>query len=265
MSYTAIGGASYFVTFKDDFSGFVSIFFIKKKSEVFAYYRLFAALVKNHTGKDVLTFRSDGGGEHESNEFQDHLKEKGVRHETSCAYTPSQNGVSERTNRTVMEAARCMLHSSNAPLWLWGEAVMYAAYILNRVPSREKLKTPFELFYKTKPNVSNIKVFGSRTFVLIPDKDRTKIDGKSKEGILVGFDENQKGYRVYIPSERKVIVSCHVQIDETTMYSNQIDNPVASSEIDSTSDPFQVLVNDQVTFAHFTPHSHHSHVYFCTQ
>ena len=94
--------------------------------------------------------RSDGGGEYDNNDFKTHLEEKGVKHEMSCPYTPSQNGVSERSNRTVMEAARCMLHSSNAPLWLWSESVKYAAYILNRVPSKEKLKTPYELFFSHK-------------------------------------------------------------------------------------------------------------------
>ena len=114
MSYTSIEGELYFVIFKDDFSGFVAVYLIRKKSEVFSYYRLFAALVKTQTGCDILTLRSDGGGEYDNNDFKTHLEEKGVKHEMSCPYTPSQNGVSERSNRTVMEAARCMLHSSNA-------------------------------------------------------------------------------------------------------------------------------------------------------
>lgn len=75
-------------------------------------------------------------GEYDNNEFKTHLTEKGVKHEMSCPYTPSQNGVSERSNRTIMEAARSMLHSSNSPLWLLSESVKYASYILNRVPSK---------------------------------------------------------------------------------------------------------------------------------
>ena len=247
MSYTSIDNERYFIIFKDDFSGFLAVYFMKNKSEAFSYYRLFAALVKNQTGLDILTFRSDGGGEFKNNAFGEHFRQKGVKHETSCAYTPSQNGVSERTNRTVMEAARSMLHSSNASLWLWSEAVKYATYILNRVPSNEKLKTPFEVFYRIKPNVSNIRVFGSLTFILRPDQDRKKVDDKSLVGMLVGFDEEQKGYRVYVPSKRKVIVTAHVRIDENTMFNYKMENPVASSFTLSPLDPF--MPQDQVTLS----------------
>ena len=140
-----------------------------------------------------------------------------------------------------------MLHSSNAPSWLWSEAVKYATYILNRVPSNEKLKTPFEVFYRIKPNVSNIRVFGSLTFILRPDQDRKKVDDKSLVGMLVGFDEEQKGYRVYVPSKRKVIVTAHVRIDENTMFNYKMENPVASSFTLSPLDPF--MPQDQVTLS----------------
>ena len=65
-------------------------------------------------------------------------------------------------------------------------------------------------------NVSIIKIFRSRTFILALGKERKKIDNKSLEGILVGFDEEKKGYRVYVPSEKRIIVSAHVKIDENT-------------------------------------------------
>lgn len=244
MSYTSINHERYFVIFKDDFSGFMAIYFMKKKSETFSFYRLFAALIKNQTGLNILTLRSDGGGEFESNEFNNHLKEKGVIHERSCPDTPSQNGCAERSHRTVMESARSMLHSSNAPLWLWNEAVRYAVYILNRVPSKEKLRTPIEIIYKTKPDVSNIREFGVLVFILCPDKDRKKIDEKSLSGMLVGFDETQKGYRVYVPSKKRIIVTAHVRIDENTMFNYKMENPVTSSLIVSSTDPF--MTEDQV-------------------
>ena len=144
-----------------------------------------------------------------------------------------------------MEAARSMLHSSNSPLWLWSESVKYAAYILKCISSKEKLKTPYELFFRIKPNVSNIKIFGSRTFILALGKERKKIDNKFLEGMLVGFDEDKMGYRVYVPSEKRIIVSSHVQIDENTMYSYNMENPVVSSLIDSPLDPFKERNSDQ--------------------
>lgn len=126
MSYTSMGGARYFVLYKEDFTGFVTIYFMKRKYKVFAYFRLFTALVKNQTGKDISTLRTDGGGEYNNTEFKRYLEERGIRHESSCPHTPAQNGVAERANRTVMESDRSMIHSSNAPLWLRTEAVAYA-------------------------------------------------------------------------------------------------------------------------------------------
>lgn len=115
-----------------------------------------------------------------------------------------------------------------------------AVYLLNRVSSSDSIATPFEVFYNIKPDVSNIKVFCSRAFVFITDQDRTKIEKKSIEGMLVGLDENKKEYRTYIFSERKVVISRHVLIDETVMYSKEMDNPTAlASFIESPLDPFK--------------------------
>lgn len=83
MSHTSIEGECYFVIFKDDFSGFVAAYLIRKKSEVLSYYRLFAALVKTQTGCDILTLRTDRRGEYANNAFKTHLTEKGVKHEVS--------------------------------------------------------------------------------------------------------------------------------------------------------------------------------------
>ena len=95
--------------------------------------------------------------------------------------------------------------------------------------------------------MSNIRVFGSLTFILRPDQDRKKVDDKSLVGMLVGFDEEQKGYRVYVPSKRKVIVTAHVRIDENTMFNYKMENPVASSFTLSPLDPF--MPQDQVTLS----------------
>nr|CAH0098495.1 unnamed protein product [Daphnia galeata] len=183
MSTPTLAGSNYYVTFKDDFSGWVVVNFMKKKSEVPQLFRQFAATVRNKTNYNVLTLRSDNGGEYSSNEFITWLLEMDIQHEKSVPYTPEQNGVAERENRTLMEAARCMLHGSKQPLFLWGEAVAYATYILNRK-------------------------FGSKVFVHILDGKRSKLDPKAVEGVLVGHCEHTKGYRIYIPEQRK----CHGKI-----------------------------------------------------
>ena len=110
-----------------------------------------------------------------------------------------------------------MMFSSNAPTEMWGEAVAYATYIRNRIPSGKRTETPYQIIFKERPQIGHIKIFGSRCFVHIPDVKRRKLDPKSLEGVLVGFCEHTKGYRVFIPSTRKVEVSLDVTIDETVI------------------------------------------------
>lgn len=81
---------------------------------MFSYFRLFAALVINPADKDISTLRTDGGGEYKSNEFKNFLQEREIRHQLSCAHNPSQNGVVEPANGTVIESVRSMIHSSKA-------------------------------------------------------------------------------------------------------------------------------------------------------
>jgi len=97
------------MTFTDDFSRKTWIYFLKKKDEAFMWFCTFKALVENMTGKKIKILRTDNGTEYESNEFKDFCREAGIKRETTTAYTPEQNGVAERKNRTIVEAAHAML------------------------------------------------------------------------------------------------------------------------------------------------------------
>jgi transposase InsO family protein len=113
--------------------------------------------VKVEIGNEVVCLRSDNGGEYVGKEFETWLLENGIRHETTVSYTPEQNGVSERLNRTVLESARSMLHFSSFPLELWAEASNCAVYLLNRVATRSvEGKTPYEVWKGVKPNLSHV-------------------------------------------------------------------------------------------------------------
>lgn len=164
MRSPSFGSARYYVLFTVDFSGWRVVHFMKSKSEVPALFRLFIASLLNETGNTVHTLRSDNGGEYEGNYFKKYLGEKGIRHETSAAYTPGQNGVAERGNRTIMDGAHSMLLASSLPPSLWVEAVAYLVFIRNRFLSSTGTITPFEAWNNRKPDVSNIPIFGSRAF-----------------------------------------------------------------------------------------------------
>ena len=217
MPSPSVGNARYYVLFTDDFSGWRVIYFMKCKSEVPALFRLFFASLLNETGNTVRTLRSDNGGEYSGSEFNKYLAEKGIRHETSAAYTPAQNGVAERGNRALLDGARSMLLASNLPPTLWAEAVGYLVYIRNRVLSSTIDVTPFETWSGRKPDISNIRIFGSRAFVRCPNVK--KLDARCLEGAFVGISNTQKASRIYVTSPSpRIIVSYDVKVDETIMY-----------------------------------------------
>ena len=124
--------------------------------------------------------------------------ENDYSHNFSAHQTPQQNGVVERKNRTLKEMARTILCENNLPKYFLREAINTACYILNRVSIRPLLsKTPYELYKGRKPNVSHLKSFGCKCFVLNNGKHPIgKMDAKSDEAILMGYALNSNAYRV---------------------------------------------------------------------
>lgn len=139
-----------------------------------------------------------------------------------------------------MEMARCMMTSSKAPAFLWGEAIAYSTYIRNRIPTGTSTQSPYEIIKKKKPDISLIRIFGSKAYFHIPDVKRKKLDAKCKEGVLVGFCELTKAYRVFIPATGKVELSMNVLIDESLI---GFDGAGNKSDL-STADPFIHFAND---------------------
>lgn len=133
--------------------------------------------------------RSDNGTEYTGQATQAILKKEGIVFQTTVPYNPEQNGVAERKNRTLCESARSMLFDANLPTKFWGEAVVTACYLQNRLPTRATNKTSYELWNGVKPNLEHIRVFGSKAYAHIPKEKRTKWDAHTVEGILVGSRE----------------------------------------------------------------------------
>jgi hypothetical protein len=155
------GGSRYFVTFIDDHSKWCELYTIKAKSEVFEKFKEFQNFAERKTGKKCKTLRSDNGTEYTNNEFKKHLAGAGIQHEFTVEYTPQQNGVAERKNRTLVEMARCMMIQAALPPSYWAEAVNTAKYIRNRCPSSSLCgETPFKLWYRRIPVVKHLRTFG---------------------------------------------------------------------------------------------------------
>ena len=123
-------------TIFDDFSRKTWVYFMKNKDEAFSKFKEFKALIENHNEKKINTFRSDNGREFTLNEFKELCKESRIKRELSTPDNPQQNGIVKRKNRTIMEAAREMLHDQDLPMHLWAEASRTAVYVQNHTLHR---------------------------------------------------------------------------------------------------------------------------------
>ena len=153
--------------------------------------RTFKALVENLTGKKIKILRIDNGTEYETNEIKKFCKEASIKRETTTFYTPEQNGVTKRKNRTIVETAHAMLCDQGLPKFLWGEAVNIVVYVQNRCPqSALDSKAPEEVFS------------GSLVYFHVLKEKRNKLDASGKKGMFVGYSESSKAYRIYVPGQR---------------------------------------------------------------
>jgi len=154
-------GFRFFLTIVDDYSRVVWVCMLKSKSEVFDNIQEFVVLIKNQFGKGVKSFRSDNRTEFVNNQMGMFCKTNGIVHQTTCTYTPQQNGIVERKHRHLLNVARALLFQSNVPARFWSDCVLTAVYLINRTPSLVlNGRTPYELVYGFEPFLGHLKLFG---------------------------------------------------------------------------------------------------------
>ena len=192
----SLGGKSYYVSYTDDYSRETKIIFLAKKSDTYQSYLDYEAWVEKQRNVPIKALQSNCGGEYLSKAFDQHLKKKGTIRRLTVHDTPEQDGVSERLNRTVVERARSMLFDSQLPKRCWAEAVSHAVWLKNRTSTcaLPGNKTPHDMVHGEPPNMSNIRQFGCKAWVLLEAKDQSKLDAKVDEGRFVGYDDESKGY-----------------------------------------------------------------------
>ena len=174
------GGKRYLICFIDDFLRKTWIYFLQEKSEAFTAFKFFKARVENEAGKNIKTFRTDRGGEYCSKVFENFCAEHGIRRELTTAYTPQQNGLSERKNRTILNMVRSLMTRGRVPKNIWPEVVNWSVHILNRSPTFAiQNMTPEEAWRGRKPDVNHFKKFGCIAFVHVLDQKRKKLDDKA--------------------------------------------------------------------------------------
>lgn len=221
VSTPGTDGSRYFVSFTDDYSRASMIYCMQNKSDVLEKFMEFVEMAESYHGCKISKLRSDNGGEYTSKDFKNYCKSKGIQISYTAAYNPEMNAISERLNRTLQDKALSMLLAAGLERKYWNEAILAANYIKNRCPTSAYGKqfvdkTPAELWYGKKPDLSHIRVFGSICYNHIPSEIRKKFEAKASKCILLGYATNS-AYRLWDIEKKKLVIGRNVTFNEKSV------------------------------------------------
>ena len=190
-------GKKYFPTLIDDCTRYCYVYLLRSKDEALEMFQHFKNEVENQLDRKIKGVRSDRGGEYEA-PFGDFCSQHGIIHQTTAPYSPQQNGVIERKNRTLKEMMNALLLSSGLPQNMWGEAILSANYILNRIPHKKTNKFLYELWKGRRPSYKYLKVWWGLSKVAVPIPKKVKIGPKIVDCVFIGYAHNSSAYHFLI-------------------------------------------------------------------
>nr|GEY83097.1 retrovirus-related Pol polyprotein from transposon TNT 1-94 [Tanacetum cinerariifolium] len=233
MRIESVNGNKYILVIVDDYSRFTWVKFLKSKDEALDFIIKFLKMIQVRLKVPVRRIRTDNGTEFVNHTLRDYYEEVGISHETLVARSPQQNGVVERRNHTLIEAARTMLIYAQAPLFLWAEAMATACFTQNRSFIRLRHgKTPYELLHNKLPDLSFFHVFGALCYLTNDNENLSKLQLKADIGIFIGYASTKKAFRIYNRRTRRIVKTIHVDFDElTSMASEQHSSRPALNEM----------------------------------
>ena len=217
---TSHSGYNYWITFIDDHSRYKAAVPLKRKSDAFDAFKTYKAWAENQTGKSIKKFRCDKGGEYMSNEFIGFLNSCGIEKQYTVRNRPQQNGVAERANRTLAERITAMLDESSLSKRYWVECLAALIHVLNCCPTSALTEdiTPFEIWYKKKPDIDHLRVWGCVAYVHVQRDKRSSLGSHMDKCIFIGYPDGYKGWKFYNPQTKKVIISERADFDERFTY-----------------------------------------------
>src|SRR6266498_2261266 len=231
VAYISIGGNKYEFVIVDDYSRFTWVFFLQDKSEVQETFKKFARRAQNEFEVKIKRIKSDNGSEFKNTSIEEFLDEEGITHEFLAPYTPQQNGVVERKNRTLIEAARIMLDEYKTSDQFWAKAINTTCHAINRLYLHKILKkTAYELLTGNKPKIHYFRVLGSKYFILNKKSKNSKFAPKVDEGFMLGYGSNAHAYHVFNKTSCCIEIAKDVTFDESNGSQEQIDPSFVEKE-----------------------------------
>ncbi|GJU46474.1 retrovirus-related pol polyprotein from transposon TNT 1-94 [Tanacetum coccineum] len=200
----------------DEYSRYKWVYFLRKKSQAPEMIMSFITLVENQNDVKVKQIRTDNGTEFKNHELESFCNENGISQNFSSPYTPEQNGVAERKNKTLIEAARTMQNGLVLSKHFWTEAVMIACLTQNRsIIVKRHDKTPYEIFRERIPYIGYFHVLGCLVFIHNHKDYLGKFDAKAHDAYFLGYSFNSKAFRVFNTRRQQVEETYHVTFDES--------------------------------------------------
>ncbi|CAA7043502.1 unnamed protein product [Microthlaspi erraticum] len=233
-SVPTVDGYRYFLTIVDDHSRVIWVYLLRTKDEVLRVFPDFLTMIENQFQCKVRGVRSDNAPELR---FDALYKEKGIVAYHSCPETPEQNSVVERKHQHILNVARSLMFQAKVPLEYWGDCVLTAVFLINRLPTPLlKDKTPYEVLNAKKIDYKGLRVFGCLAFCSTSSKNRTKFQPRARPCVFLGYPAGYKGYKLLDLESNKIHISRNVVFHEEIF-------PFATDHNESSFDFFSTMPN----------------------
>ncbi|KAK4402749.1 Retrovirus-related Pol polyprotein from transposon RE1 [Sesamum angolense] len=232
-----ISGCNYILSIVDDHSRALWTYLLKDKSQTPYILTSFCNMILTQFGIRIKSIRSDNGSEFLNHHCHSLFQNLGIIHQTTCAYTPQQNGRVERKHRHLLDVARALLFQASLPIKFWGDSILTATFLINRTPTKLLgWKSPFEILYGTPPTYNQLRVFGCLCFSASTTPHKSKFQKRAHKCILIGYAMHKKAYKLFDINLNQVIFSRDVIFYEHIF-------PYASTATPSSSIPLPIAPN----------------------
>ena len=193
---------------------------MKTRVELFSIFKKFHAEIRTQFNTSIRILRSDNAKKYFSTPFSSFMSSHGILHQSSCTYTPQQNGVAKRKNRHLVETARTLLLHHKVPQRSWGDAILAACYLINRMPSSvlhdqipHSILLPIQPLFYLPP-----RVFGCVCFVHILTSGQDKLSTKATKCVFLGYSRLRRGYHCYSPDTNRYFIFADVTFFEDSSF-----------------------------------------------